>query len=112
MYIVYDIVYNIVYYIVELTIMNFHLATIFQEEQGLQLELAVLRSRCPEPLCPGHASPEQWTENGQGDPVIRNSVPWGYVVQTAGQHNHFHPLNSMHNPGHCCLEETGLEQGL
>jgi hypothetical protein len=34
------------------------------------------------------------------------------VVQTAGQHNPFHHPNSMHDPGHCCLEETGVEQSL
>jgi hypothetical protein len=85
---------------------------IFQEEQGLRLVLAVLGSRYPEPLCPGHFSPEQWTENGQGDPVIRDSVPWGNLVQTAGQHNPFHHPKSMHDPGHCCLQETGVEQGL
>jgi hypothetical protein len=33
-------------------------------------------------------------------------------VQTAGQHNPFHHPNSMHDPGHCCLEVTEVEQGI
>jgi hypothetical protein len=31
---------------------------------------------------------------------------------TTGKHNLFHHPNSMNDPCHCCLEETGVEQGL
>ncbi len=36
----------------------------------------------------------------------------GSRVQTDGQHSRFHHPNSMHDPGHCCLEEAGVEHGL
>jgi hypothetical protein len=43
-------------------------ATIFQEEQGLQLVLAVLRSRYPEPLCPGHSVRNSGQKTGKEIP--------------------------------------------
>ncbi len=94
LYVVYDIVCDITYiwYRIRYRIINNHevspwlrRAPIFQKEQGLWLVLAVPGSRCPEPFCPGHSSPAQWTEKGQGDTMIQDSVPWGYVVQTAGR---------------------------